>query len=103
MIEITLNDKYELNFDPESIEEEVIENVRNILNDMFFSVPMYRDHGLNATYLDAPIQKVSMLSRVDIINKIHEGEPRARVENIEFKGDGLTGYTNPIVRISINE
>jgi uncharacterized protein len=102
MIEITLQDKYEIEFGPSDERVEVIQNVRTILNELFFGVINHRNFGLNATYLDAPIQTANILSRADIIEKIEKDEPRAKVESVSFKGDGLTGYTNPIVRISIN-
>ena len=101
MIEITI-DKYEITFAPNTEAEEIIQNVRQILSTMYFEVINNREFGLNATYVDAPIQQSNMLSRVDIINKIRRDEPRAKVENIEYYGDAETGYTKPIVRISIN-
>lgn len=102
MIDIDLN-RYEVIFAPSTIAEEVSQNIRMILGTMFFEVPYHRDFGLNATYLDAPIQRSQALSRADIIRKINQYEPRARVEDIEFQGDALDGKTLPIVRISLND
>lgn len=102
MIEIDVN-KYEVVFAPATIEEEVAQNVRMIVSAMFFEVPYHREFGLNATYLDSPIQRSQALSRADIIKQINRYEPRARVEDIIFQGDAINGKTAPIVRISLND
>jgi len=102
MIDITIN-KSEITFAPETIEEEVIQNIRMILSTMFFSTPYNREFGLAPDYLDDPINVSQMRMRADIAEKITRYEPRARIEEIVFQGDGIKGYTNPIVRISLND
>ncbi|QHJ79177.1 MAG: hypothetical protein [Caudoviricetes sp.] len=102
MIEISLTN-YEVRFGPPSIEEEIAQNVRMILSTMFFEVPYHRECGLDASYLDSPIQVAQTRSRVDIIKQINKYEPRAKVQYINMSGDAINGRTTPVVGISINE
>lgn len=92
-----------INFAPETIEEEVVQNVRMVLNTVQYSVPyacMFAQSGDN---LDMPLDVVKALASSNVVRAIKDYEPRALVRQIEFKGDGLTGLIKPIVRISINE
>lgn len=102
MIDIDFN-KYEVIFAPETIEEEVVQNIRNIINEMFFGVPYHREFGLNPTYLDGPIQMTQMKMRVDITNQVNRFEPRAKIIDIKFNGEAVNGYTMPTVRIALND
>lgn len=92
-----------INFAPASVFEDVEQNVRMILSTMFFSVPYHRSFGLNASYLDSPINQVKIRSIIDITKQINEFEPRVKIEEITYKADPVSGYLNPIVRLSINE
>lgn len=102
-IEVSLTQKYEVVFAPETIEEEVAQNIRMILSSMFFEVPYAREFGLNAIYLDAPILRAQALTRVDIIKQINRYEPRAKVEYVNMDGNVIEGKTTPIVGISLND
>lgn len=102
-IEVSLTDNYEFQFSPPTLEIEVYQNIRNILSDMFFSVPFMREYGLNPEYLDDPIQKSQVLSKADIIKQIKRYEPRARVVSVNMEGDLLEGKSIPRVRIELND
>jgi uncharacterized protein len=101
MIDIDFN-KYEVVFAPETLEEEVIQNVRSLLGNLFFSVPYMREFGLEGDALDAPIPFSQMKLRADIAEKM-KYEPRAKLVETIFQGDAINGYTKPIVRISLND
>ena len=102
-IAVSLIQKYEVVFAPATIEEEVVQNIRMILSSMFFEVPYAREFGLNAVYLDAPIQRAEALTRADIIKQIKRYEPRAKVEYVNMDGSVIEGKTTPIVGISLND
>lgn len=92
-----------VNFAPQSVRDEVIQNVATILATPRFTVPYDRNFGVNPDYLDDPMPVSRARSIADIIESIHRHEPRCRVESVVFKGDAAEGILRPIVRVFINE
>lgn len=92
-----------LNLNPETEVEEIIQNVRTILNTMVYTVPYDRRFALFGDYLDNPLPQNKPLAAADIVQAIREREPRAEINEIFFDGDEITGKLIPIVRIYINE
>lgn len=92
-----------LNLYPNSVAEEVIQNVRMIMSSPRYTVPYDRSFAIEGDYLDNPIQLNKSLSSADIVTAIKAREPRALVRGISFEGDALEGKLKPIVRILINE
>ena len=84
---ITVGRMPPIDFAPATEEEEIIQNVRCVLATTKYSVPLDRNLGLDATYIDMPMQvaKAQMVS--DIVLAIARYEPRAAVTNVEWEHD----------------
>lgn len=98
---VTLNNA--VDFAPESPTAEVLQNVRTILNTRVGTVPLARDFGISWEHVDMPMPVARSVMQGVIIDAIEEFEPRARVENVTFDGDGADGILRPVVTISIRE
>lgn len=102
MYEITAENINQINFAPGSLEEEVLQNVKTILTTTKYSVPLDREFGLSATMLDDPIPIAKAKLTAEIITAIRRWEPRARVVEVRYEGDGMDGILRPKVRIELN-
>ena len=92
-----------IDFAPESARAEILQNVRTILNTRIGTVPLARDFGISWEHVDMPIPAVRSVMQGVIIDAIEAFEPRAKVENVVFDGDGADGILRPSVTISIRE
>lgn len=70
---------------PESLEEEIAQNIAFILSTPKGSVPMMRDLGIDT--LDDPTPQARAKLRVEIYRQIERYESRAKVKEIEFEED----------------
>ncbi len=94
-----------INIAPETVTEEIIQNIQIILSTAKGTVPLDRDFGIDWTMLDEPTPMAMMLARTEIIDAIEEYEPRAKVKSITFKKDvdlARDGGLIPIVTVEIN-
>ncbi len=91
-----------INMAPATVAEEVLQNVRTILATTKYSVPLDRDLGLDATYLDAPMETAKAKMVSDIFLAIAKNEPRAAVTNIDWEAD-ISGVLKAKVQVSIDE
>lgn len=91
-----------INLEPDTVEEEVIQNLWFLYSSLEYDVPLDRALGLNATYIDKPIEAAKALATTDIYDKTEEYEPRAEITNIDFKADYERGILKPIVEVEIN-
>lgn len=91
-----------INLEPATVEEEVIQNLWFLYSSLEYDVPLDRELGLNATYIDKPIEAAKALATTDIYDKTEEYEPRAEITNIDFKADYERGILKPIVEVEIN-
>ncbi len=57
---------------PQTIYEEVIQNVSALLSSIEYDIPLNREFGLNAAYIDKPITTATALATADIYDKIGE-------------------------------
>lgn len=95
-----------INFAPNSLVAEVVQNVQTILATVKGSVPLDRDFGIDWSFVDEPIPQAMMLARADIIDAITAYEPRAKVRQITFKTSmqqAMQGKVVPVVVIEIKE
>jgi uncharacterized protein len=83
-------------------EKEVWQNVKYALLTTYYSVPLDREFGIDATFVDKPIPVAQVVLSQEIALKIGLYEPRARFEDVSFDGDGLLGKLEPTVIISID-
>ena len=102
LIEVIAN-QTTINFDPQTVEEEVIQNARTILSTVMYTVPYDRTFAIDGDYLDNPINLNRQLLAANIVQVFREREPRAIVRQVEFLSEPLDGKLIPIVRININE
>lgn len=91
-----------INFAPGSEAEEILQNLRCILCTTKFSVPLDRDFGIDASFLDAPMEVAKAKLASEIILAIAKYEPRASVTNIDWEHD-IDGILRPKVQVRINE
>lgn len=91
-----------INMAPATVAEEVLQNVRTILATTKCSVPLDRDFGVDATYLDAPMETAKAKMVSDIILAIAKSEPRAAVINIDWDAE-IKGVLRAKVQVRINE
>lgn len=92
----------EIDFAPQNVVVEILQNVRTIFTTMKYSVPLDRLFGVNAVMLDKPMPKAMAALQAEIVMAIHRYEPRCRITQVSFEGD-LDGKLVPKVRIKIDE
>ena len=91
-----------INFAPESLVEEIAQNVRTICTTTKYSVPMDRLFGVDAAMLDNPTPKVMAMMQAELVQAIKKYEPRCTVKKVSFESD-IDGKLTAKVRIVINE
>jgi phage baseplate assembly protein W len=93
------------NFAPTGTVEEVLQNVRTLIMTEKYSVPLDRDLGIDAAFLDRPAPDAMARLRVRMNEEIHRYEPRAKVKIIEFRqyadGTALSGKFYPVAHVEI--
>jgi len=92
----------EINLTPETVDEEVIQNVAMILATPQFSVPLDRGMGLPQRFIDKPLPAAQAIIIAEIIDAVETYEPRAIIENVYFEQGETQGKMIPYVEVSIN-
>ena len=101
-IDILTAELSKVNFAPSNIYEEVAQNVKTICTTTKYSVPMDRNFGVDANFLDRPTPKAMAQIQAELIQAIRKYEPRCKVKKISFEGT-IDGKLNLKVRIAIDE
>lgn len=91
-----------VNFSPKNEVEEILQNIRTILSTIKGSVPLDREFGIDASYLDAPTPVAKAMLSSEILQAVRKYEPRAEITKIEFEGD-LNGVLKPRIEVRIND
>ena len=92
---IQFNEKNELNA--------VLQNIAVILSTPIGTIPLYRDFGLDWSFLDKTTPVANVLEVAPIREAIHRWEPRATVLDVSFSEDpARPGVLIPIVEVDIN-
>ena len=94
-----------IDFAPQTVVAEVLQNVRCIISTSKGTVPLDRAFGIDFDGIDTPMPQAQMLFRVALIDAIEQYEPRAQVKKIEFTQNDLAvsdGQLIPIVTLEIN-
>ena len=89
-----------INFAPDNVLDEIIQNVM-IITTVKGSVPMDREFGIDASVVDRPIMAVQAILTSEIMDAVSHFEPRARVTAVNYKGDAEDGILMPVVRIEV--
>ena len=101
---ITGNNMAEINMFPQSIVEEILQNVMMLLTTMHGSVVLDRNLGIDAGFIDQPMPRAMMKASIFALETIQEYEPRVEVTEVDFVPDiasALDGrmYPRVVVRI----
>lgn len=91
-----------VNFAPSTVADEIIQNVRTILATVQNSVPLHRDFGVDASYIDKPVNQAMPMANAAIFDAVNEYEPRCEITKIEWE-NGNDGVIQPKVSVKINE
>lgn len=98
--EIKVGSPGSIDFAPQSTAAEILQNVRTILATVQFSVPLDRDFGIDAQYLDRPMPIAKAKISNEIMTALKKFEPRVRITSIDFTGDDQ-GNLSPKVQVQI--
>jgi len=79
---------------------EIIRNVQTLLTTPIGTCPLYREFGLDVTYLDYPIDLAQNLFAVAAMEAVERWEPRVRVTSVTFESDGIDGRMKAKVMIA---
>lgn len=60
--------------------------------------PGDRNYGIDHSFIDYPIGTAKTLYALEVIEKTHDYEPRAKVKEINFE-DGAEGNLTPIINL----
>lgn len=90
-----------INFAPQSVLEEILQNVRTICSTPKFSVPMDRELGVDTSFLDQPMSSAANKYKAEVITAVRKFEPRARITRIEFFRDEEARTFYPKIYIKV--
>lgn len=103
---IQSNKSLPINFAPNSLVDEIAQNVRTILNTVKYSVPLDRDFGISVNIVDAPIApSIEAQLYSDVLDVIRTYEPRVNLEALDIKSeiDGELYVEAVIMMKGVNE
>lgn len=98
---VSANKKPAIDYDPDTVVEEVLQNVRTIITTIKGSIPLDRAFGIDGNIIDLPINVAKAKLTNEIFRAVRIYEPRAVIESITFEGE-LSGRLVPTVEVSIN-
>ncbi|WP_113673761.1 GPW/gp25 family protein [Vallitalea guaymasensis] len=84
---VVANQKNIINLSPESLTEEVLQNVAMIISTPQYTVPLDRGFGLPRRFIDKPLPVARAILVSEVLDAIEKYEPRAVVRNISFVQD----------------
>jgi len=99
---ITADGNMVINFTPDSVIEEVLQNITMILLTTKNSCPLDRNFGLSARFLDARTPVAESLLIGEIMDAVEEYEPRAEILNVSFDRDENSGKISPRLEVNIH-
>ena len=99
---ITADEKFVLTLAPETLIEEVLQNVAMIISTIRYTAPLFREFGISATFLDKPTPAAESILIAEIFDAVEAYEPRAEIINVSFERDKMTGKLVPSLEVSIN-
>lgn len=89
-----------VNFRPANVLEEIFQNINTILSTSKYSVPLFREFGTNAFFVDKPMTTIQPSLIAEIIEVVETYEPRVFVEEVKMDGD-IDGQLYPTLIIQI--
>lgn len=103
---VTAYENKKINLAPETVIEEVLQNVSMIISTPQFTVPLDRGFGLPQRFIDKPLPVAQTILVSEVLDAIEKYEPRAEVENITFvqnEEGAQAGKLIPRVEVNIIE
>ncbi len=79
----------------------VLQNIALILNTRKGTVPMYREFGLDMSFIDKPPAIAEALARSAIVEAVENFEPRAKILNIDFENGDYSSRINMVLEVEI--
>ena len=96
--ELTAGERVDVDFAPQNVQMEILQNCSTILSTSKFSVPLDRDFGVDANYVDAAKAKAES----EIFAALKKYEPRVTVKQITWRSN-VEGVLRAKVKVVINE
>ena len=90
-----------VNFAPATPIEEIVQNLRTILNTAVGTVPLDRDFGVPVDLIDSPQPVALARLTAQIVKAVHRYEPRAAVKRVTYTGDA-DGRLVPKLEVEID-
>lgn len=90
-----------INLAPQSIEEEVLQNVAMIIGTPQFTVPLDRGFGLAGQFIDKPVQVAQAILISEVMDVVEKYEPRAEIVSVKYELGKTPGQLIPIVEVKI--
>lgn len=101
---VSATDLSRLRFNERDVVSSVLQNIAVILSTPRGSVPLYRDFGLDMSFLDKPIPVAKVLMVAPVREAVERWEPRAKVQNVFFAADpSQPGTLIPTVEVEISD
>jgi len=97
-------ERSQINWFPQNIIEEIIQNVAVLLVTIVGSVPLDRNLGLDATFIDEPSPRGMMKFRIFAIETIQQYEPRVEITEVDFirrPNEASDGRLYPRIKVRI--
>ncbi len=89
-----------INFRPSTVLEEIFQNINTILGTYKFSVPLFRDFGFQAEFIDRPMSILHPLYVREVVETVEKYEPRVMVEEVKMSAE-IDGEAYPIIIFSL--
>lgn len=90
-----------VDFSPQDEITEILQNVRTIMATTKGSVPLDRDFGVSANYVDKPMAKAKAMLAAEIIQAVRKYEPRVTITGISFT-ESMDGKLEPRIEVRLN-
>ncbi|AVK84056.1 hypothetical protein C3943_10960 [Lysinibacillus sp. B2A1] len=89
-----------INFRPSTVLEEIFQNINTIIGTTKFSVPLFREFGLFATFVDKPMNTIHPRLVAEMVETVEKYEPRVLVEEIKLNAN-VDGQAYPTLIFSL--
>lgn len=102
---VSATDLKSIQFNEKDIVKAVLQNIAVILSTPMGSVPMYREFGLDWSFLDRPTPVAKVMMVAPVREAIERWEPRATVLDVSFSDSddpSKPGGLIPIVEVEIS-
>lgn len=98
---VTADTAASINLAPTTVVEEVLQNLSMILSTPKFSVPLDRDFGLSARFVDKPTPTAEAITISEVLDAVEKYEPRAEILGVTFERDERLGKIIPRLEVNI--